>query len=333
MGRLGRVTLLVTIGAVLLAQSLSPLLWAASQLMRSLWPAVVGPLPSALQSAVAAAEEAAWAHWETPQPPCPPLPVPEVALPGPGAPPLALDLTRPFVARGVLNDTNLLGLWTPEFFASPPQGNIMIDFFQDARRFNTVPDGFAPIWRIIHNITAGGPQKFGTEMVFRRYPNLFDEANLTWFPRLFGYELHSKDIGSTLTLPLFFAGGLEGATTRTDLHCEPIGNAMMMLKGQKKWTLLLPSQSSQLQPQVAPDGRAYIYATLPPDDPRLGTLQRYEVVVGEGDVLWVPTWTWHRVDYLPGVLALSVSLFHFRPWPFLLNNPLHALTLLPNLVK
>ena len=33
--------------------------------------------------------------------------------------------------------------------------------------------------------------------------------------------------------------------------------------------MLPPSQSSWLQPQVAPDGRAYVYATLDPNDPAM----------------------------------------------------------------
>ncbi len=48
---------------------------------------------------------------------------------------------------------------------------------------------------------------------------------------------------------------------------EPIGNAMMMLAGRKKWLLLPPSQSARLRPATAPDGRAYVYATRPPNDP------------------------------------------------------------------
>lgn len=32
-----------------------------------------------------------------------------------------------------------------------------------------------------------------------------------------------------------------------------------------------------------------------------------------GDALFLPTWTWHRVDYIPRVTALSISFFHVRP--------------------
>jgi hypothetical protein len=62
-------------------------------------------------------------------------------------------------------------------------------------------------------------------------------------------------------------------------------------------------------------------------------MERYEVTVDAGDVLWVPTWTWHRVDYIPGVAALSVSLFHLRVADLLRNNLVHAVALLPNLLK
>ena len=50
-------------------------------------------------------------------------------------------------------------------------------------------------------------------------------------------------------------------------------------------------------------------------------------------VLWVPTWTWHRVDYLPGVSAISASLFHFRAEQVATHNPLFTSLLVPNIAK
>jgi len=59
----------------------------------------------------------------------------------------------------------------------------------------------------------------------------------------------------------------------------------------------------------------------------------YVVEQSAGDVLWVPTWCWHRVDYQAGVTALSVSLFHLRIGQLLGDNRLFAAGLLPNLLK
>ena len=61
--------------------------------------------------------------------------------------------------------------------------------------------------------------------------------------------------------------------------------------------------------------------------------RRYEIETIAGDVLWVPTWTWHRVDYLPGVSAVSASLFHVKMDQIASLNPLFAGLLMPNLAK
>ena len=53
----------------------------------------------------------------------------------------------------------------------------------------------------------------------------------------------------------------------------------------------------------------------------------------QGDVLWVPTWTWHRVDYLPNVTALSVSLFHVRAEQLAAAQPLLTAAMVPALLK
>lgn len=60
-----------------------------------------------------------------------------------------------------------------------------------------------------------------------------------------------------------------------------------------------------------------------------------------GDAIWVPTWTWHRVDYDTesdhessdrGSISLGASLFHFRPIDFVRNNPLFAVLMVPAMV-
>lgn len=52
----------------------------------------------------------------------------------------------------------------------------------------------------------------------------------------------------------------------------------------------------------------------------------------QGDALWVPTWTWHRVDYLPQQTAVSASLFHFR-WEQTPQNSLYTALAVPNVIK
>jgi Cupin-like domain len=143
----------------------------------------------------------------------------------------------------------------------------------------------------------------------------------------------------------------------TALHCEPIGNVAVQLSGQKQWTLVRPEFSNRLRPTIAPDGRAF-FASWLSSWPKSTTSSEkisvpfYHAVTDTGDAIWVPTWTWHRVDYvsthvatgsydnvtrkssstLVQSIAIGASLFHFRPVDFVVNNPLYAVLILPAIV-
>ena len=155
--------------------------------------------------------------------------------------------------------------------------------------------------------------------------------------------------------------------SRTDLHCEPIGNVAVQLHGTKTWTLISPSHPWSLRPSVSRHGRAFFYSNIDSHDTgAMERVDRYMTATGPGDALWVPPWMWHRVDYIAmeahqekekveyieedctattgGMVAvatcrnsygaaLAASLFHFRPVEFAQNNPLFALLVVPNLIK
>ena len=79
-------------------------------------------------------------------------------------------------------------------------------------------------------------------------PQLLDELGVRRaVEALFGAgHFETREIGTRLTVPVFMAhgaaprGGADaprdsvGSAVRTDLHCEPIGNAMLMLAGSKR---------------------------------------------------------------------------------------------------
>ena len=127
-----------------------------------------------------------------------------------------------------------------------------------------------------------------------------------------------------------------GPGVRTDLHSEPIGNVMLRLSGRKRWTLAPANASRQLRPRLSPDGRAYFFANRSWESRLDGGVPHWEVETRAGDLLWVPTWTWHAVDYAPlgdDRAALSVSLFHFRAAQFATANSLFSALAVPNIVK
>lgn len=133
----------------------------------------------------------------------------------------------------------------------------------------------------------------------------------------------------------------------TGLHCEPIANVAVQLWGSRTWTLVDPQHSFHLRPSIAKDGRSF-FATQITTAELESQISRYEITTTPGDALWLPTWTYHKVDYVyqnndtedtnadelhQYQLSIGASLFHFRPLDYLRKNPLFALLLIPSLVK
>jgi hypothetical protein len=230
--------------------------------------------------------------------------------------------------------------------------NLTIPYFTDARKGSLTPDGRAPVREVVANITRGAPHRIGTQFVVQMYPEIIQEvAPVDLVTELFGDYFTAESVKRTgpfhfiptLTkVLLFIANGKQAdeddatnqneprvsAKPYTALHCEPIGNVAVQLSGRKQWTLVRPEFSFLVKPSTSPDGRAF-YASWASDYDNVPT---YSAVTAAGDAMWVPTWTWHRVDYLESdEVAIGGSLFHFRPLEFVRNNPLFAVLIVPSL--
>ena len=228
---------------------------------------------------------------------------------------------------------------------------LVIPYFRDSRQEGALsPDAVAPIQDIVANITNNGaPHKIGSQLLVQTFPHLIKEvAPADVVKELFGDRFEPENvIGSgpfglfpaTTTVPVFVAAGREASSDSefnekkvfTALHCEPIGNVAVQLSGQKRWTLVLPEYAWQIQPTLAPDGRAFFVSWKAVQDIAVPT---YQVDTKAGDAIWVPTWTWHRVDYIESdEIAIGASLFHFRVADFFQNNPVFAIFIIPALIK
>jgi hypothetical protein len=301
--------------------------WAFAQIIKSVWP---------FHSEVAARiEQKAWAMWESEVSGrrLDPDSVLELHI---GEDPPS-DRSVPYVVRGLLNGSNSKLIGSFDWLMQDPVGALEVDYFTNVSADDAiVPDARATLAKIVGNIVAGGSNKIGTEMIFRTFPELLEELKVAErVAPLLGSDAHIQKsrLGTTLTVPVFMATGAPRA--RTDLHCEPIGNMMLMLGGRKRWILAGPDQSRFLRPTLSKDGRAYFVSSQPTENPdeSLAHVKRWVVETGPGDALWVPTWTWHRVDYINGVTALSASLFHIRLEQWLSQNALYSGLVIPNILK
>ncbi len=139
----------------------------------------------------------------------------------------------------------------------------------------------------------------------------------------------------------------------TGLHCEPIANVAVQLWGSRTWTLVDPEHSWKLKPSISKDGRSFYPSNLSPETLQ-SRIPRYEATTTPGDAVWLPTWTYHKVDYVynssdgsdgkntgehhtallhKDQLSIGASLFHFRPIDYVRRNPLFAFLLIPSLIK
>lgn len=267
---------------------------------------------------------------------------------------------RPILLRGLWSRKELENENRRLSLSGLLRENLSIPYFSNASvSYALSPDATAPISAIVKNMTLGHPHKIGTQLLVEAYPELITEVAPTDIvTALFGdYFTPSHVVGSgplnlfrgTTTVPVFVARTGESATKtskddntctdhhnhdthpRTDLHCEPIGNVAVQLRGEKQWVLVSPEYSFRIQPAVAPDGRAF-FASF---SGNIKYVPQYQVTTRAGDALWIPTWTWHRVDYIGEKqdVAIGGSLFHFRPADFFRNNPLFAMLIIPSLIK
>lgn len=245
-----------------------------------------------------------------------------------------LDLSQAFVIREALAE-RLLERWgNATWLTESERGDLVVDYFSDGAS-GLVPDAKASLRQIATLVEFAGA-KCATERIFRRYPQLLNDFPLDTLHAAFGKgHFAPRRLGTTLTVPLFWARGRSDASVRTDLHCEPIANLAFQFRGERNWTLVDPAYSKALHPAVSSDGRAYFRSRLDPSH-GLNFSPRFSVVTRPGDVLFVPSFWWHRVDYVPDSTSIGASLFHFRLQQILLessHNRLYFALLAPNILK
>jgi hypothetical protein len=182
------------------------------------------------------------------------------------------------------------------------------------------------------------------------------------------------------------------ASPYTPLHSEPICNLAVQLAGRKHWTLVDARHWRRLRPALAADGRAFVVASQVTDKATTTSRFRgddpshpiprhedgsddddfyyYQGTTDSGDALWLPAWTWHRVDYhhdasfsssssssltagtspatvttttttassssslwLSSTISIGASVFHFRCDFFVRQNPVLALAIIPAMIR
>jgi hypothetical protein len=250
-----------------------------------------------------------------------------------------IDFTRPFLVRNLSKGVVL----QEKDFLSPPISNITIEYYSDARKVGAwSPDAVGQVGDVARAILAGGNMKFLTQKIAQGHPQLIaDFIDLNpWVDSVFGKERVDgwKSLAKFVRVPMFMAKGkdldtLEG-NVRTDCHAEPASNLALQTLGRKRWTLVEPRYSHLLRPRISISNTPYCIAQIDMLDKKsFWHVPRYEIETVEGDALYLPAWTWHRVEYLPKIVSSHLSFFEMIRNEFLFNKPILTISAVPLLVK
>jgi hypothetical protein len=132
-------------------------------------------------------------------------------------------------------------------------------------------------------------------------PTLLNDLNLNWL-RKFKYGMHMGE------QTFLFMGESD---TRTPMHAGLTHTIFIGVKGRKKWTICAPNERFFIDPLAArvlyyyTDANPTEGAPLDEQYPLAPYLKKYEFVLEEGDVLWLPSLYWHYIDNL--TLTIGVA--------------------------
>lgn len=123
-------------------------------------------------------------------------------------------------------------------------------------------------------------------------PELLDDLNVEW--------LRKFKSGWCMGEQSFLFMGEDG--TKTPMHAGLTHTLFIQVKGKKKWTICAPNERIFLNPPA--DRFLYFRTNANPSNledqkfPLLKHTKRYEFVLNEGDVLWMPSLFWHYIENL-----------------------------------
>lgn len=137
-------------------------------------------------------------------------------------------------------------------------------------------------------------------------------------------ELHQLEVLLGLNKPVSAHNlwvGLAGHSTC--LHYDPFDGTLMQLHGTKRVVLFPPSQLYNLYPFSITSHFQHglrirsTYSQIYPDNPDFETFPnfvqalqyRYEVILNQGDVLYIPACWWHEVSTIGDGVVCSVNRF------------------------
>ena len=225
-----------------------------------------------------------------------------------------LHQARPVVMRGAASDWECTKKWTPQWFAdSYGDDRVMIVHLEaDWNRDHKVEE--TRLAEVIKSMGSGVMKYARFVPLFKRHPELFDHFDREFLARYVGRPVKlfgSEGKGVGLRSQLFI--GERG--THTSFHNAMTNNLFVQAHGRKHWLIVPPSYNAVINPPIARTP-GYFPAYLNPHDPdpdefwMFEYIDRYELTLNEGDVLYNPPFHWHWVTNPVDSIGIGIRWYY-----------------------
>ena len=226
-------------------------------------------------------------------------------------------LKQPLVFRGVAKDWSAVQHWSKQFFREhydkTPVTIIDNPGLVDKEKENTFKH--TTFGEYFDEVEKDPSKYLRFSRVLDHNPVLLNDLNLNWL-RQFKYGMNMGE------QTFLFMG--EG-DTRTPMHAGLTHTIFIGIKGRKKWTICAPNERFFLDPLAArvlyfyTDANPTVGAAPDPQYPLAPYLKKYEFVLEEGDVLWLPSLFWHYIDNITPTIGVAFKYTNI-PQSFKITN-------------
>ena len=234
--------------------------------------------------------------------------------------------TDPVVFRGAAAAWPATRKWTLDFFEREfgAADCVMIDQVGLLSEEERGRYGQSTVGELIRLIRAGEKPYLRFSPLIKSHPTLLDDLDTQW---LRGFRSRF----SLREEPQLFIGP---AAALTPLHCALESNLFIQLHGRKRW-VLYPARYQPLL-DVRAERLPYFHSRVHPDRPNpeyplARHAPAFEVVLEEGDVMYIPPFVWHMVESLTASISVGYRYNALRlalrsAWPltiarFMATNP------------
>jgi hypothetical protein len=142
---------------------------------------------------------------------------------------------------------------------------------------------------LVQSIKTDGKKYMRFCPIMEDQPELIQDMNLSWLRKM-----------RICLLGCSYQSFIGARKRHTPIHGGMTAFFFILPCGQKKWTLYPTAYKAIINPEVTAFGHNYSDVNLSNPDlekyPGMDLLDKYEGIMNEGDILYVPSWLWHEVE-------------------------------------